>query len=432
MSFYGLADDVAPGRAGQRRREALDADAIPSGGGRPATNGTPPSAPCSPTGSPSVSGWSVRDPALEPWIGRTLAELVAERGRPSLRRARRLDARKRPRARRRRRRRDQRRRGRRRRDAAAPGSDHLEQRRRRPSADDVRDRRHHPVAHPPRARARRLHPGGRGLAAHRPPGDDLRHARPGRAPGSAPPPTSPCSRSTSSTGTRRSSWPTSRAAALASGARRVATATPSPAGRSPRSTTHSPVRAPVDWSNEPEPRKGAWHRGCHVAHSSLLRATSIEPTHAETASHLCRRRGLRPTEWRRVVAAGARRPRAHGLLTELDDTSANSLSLARQRVAQALIWRHAGECVDIRWTCVDRRGPGPDGVGVRVSPLAQRWGRRDNRVRRPCGTASPQASLAPSSTRSGHAFGRLHADDGAAPAERVLGGEDVEQCIGGR
>ncbi len=74
-------DHLAPRRAGRRRREASRCSPIPSGGARPATSGTPRSAPCSRTGSPSACGWSkYAIPQLEPWIGRTLAELVAERG----------------------------------------------------------------------------------------------------------------------------------------------------------------------------------------------------------------------------------------------------------------------------------------------------------------------------------------------------------------
>ena len=58
MSFYGMAEDLAPGRAGRLRREAPDARRSRPGGNGPATSGTAPSGPCSPTGSRNASAWS--------------------------------------------------------------------------------------------------------------------------------------------------------------------------------------------------------------------------------------------------------------------------------------------------------------------------------------------------------------------------------------
>ena len=81
---------------------------------------------------------SVSRPDPESWVGRTLADLVADRGGHPSDAARRLVARERPAARRRRCRRGQLRPRRRGRDARAPGGRHRQQRRGRPRPDDVR------------------------------------------------------------------------------------------------------------------------------------------------------------------------------------------------------------------------------------------------------------------------------------------------------
>ena len=227
MSFYGMADHLAPGRAGQRRREAPDAHrsrAWRRNG--PATSGTAPSAPCSRTGSRNASGWSrCATRRWTPWVGRTLAELVAERGgHPS--------------------------------DVLAdwllendlePGVVGVDVT--NADVEGVAAMLQHPAAIISNSDAgahlqmmcasgdttllltRHVRERGdftlegRGLAAHRPAGNDVRHARPRRPPARARSPTSPCSRSTSSTGTRRSSSPTCRPAGPGSAGRRGATAT---------------------------------------------------------------------------------------------------------------------------------------------------------------------------------------------------------------
>ncbi len=190
----------------------------------------------------------VRDPTLEPWVGRTLADLVDARGgHPSDVLADWLlendlepgvvgvdvtnadpDGR--------------------RRDAAPPGGHRLQQRRRRAPADDVRQRRHDPVAHTPRARTRRLHPRGRGVAAHRASGDDVRLCRPRRA-------RAGCRRRPHGVRARRAplghggvrARPARRRSPVPTPGRR-ATATRWPAARSPRKATPSPARVRAGWS----------------------------------------------------------------------------------------------------------------------------------------------------------------------------------------
>ncbi len=132
--------------------------------------------------------------------------------------------------------------------------------RRSPYADAVRLRRQHAPAHPPRARAGRLHARGGGARADRAAVRSLRLHRPRRARSRATPPTWSCSRSTSCTTTWTSSCPTCPAAVRGCAGPKAATGPPSSTASPSRSRASSPASFPAGSSpptSSPHTAQGA-------------------------------------------------------------------------------------------------------------------------------------------------------------------------------